>query len=255
MAEGREALSAASAKLELEAAERGLLGIGWLNWDLGWLFELRILRSISQGYQGIILPLYLALLGYNAVALGTLPGFFSDRRRADLHVDRGFVGSFRAQNSHRDHLAALRRRRGRLRLRPQLLLDRDLRRDRLDWARRCPRRWRMGSILSRGAGAGGRGVQRVQPHDGFWGLPFRRSHGGCDWLLAGGTPHPDPACDGAFRTRDLPGAVHSVGPSRGPDGPGDNSGTRAWIGMGFGVLRYRAVRAGGGGRAYARTVA
>ena len=72
MAEGREALSAAAGELELEAAERGLLGISWLNRDLGWLFVLRILRSISQGYLGIILPLYLVLLGYNAVALGTL---------------------------------------------------------------------------------------------------------------------------------------------------------------------------------------
>jgi MFS family permease len=61
--------------LELEAAERGLLGIRWFNRDLGWLFVLRILRSIPQGYLGIILPLYLALLGYSAVALGTLLAF------------------------------------------------------------------------------------------------------------------------------------------------------------------------------------
>ncbi len=46
--------------------------IAWLNRDLIWLFVLRILRSISQGYLGIILPLYLAALGYGAVALGTL---------------------------------------------------------------------------------------------------------------------------------------------------------------------------------------
>ncbi len=72
MAERREALSQAAGELELEAAERRLLGISWLNRDLGWLFVLRILRSISQGYLGIILPLYLALLGYNAIALGTL---------------------------------------------------------------------------------------------------------------------------------------------------------------------------------------
>jgi hypothetical protein len=72
LAERREALSAAAGELALEAGERGLLGIGWLNRDLGWLFVLRILRSISQGYLGIILPLYLVLLGYNAVALGTL---------------------------------------------------------------------------------------------------------------------------------------------------------------------------------------
>lgn len=75
MAEGREASSAAPGELELEAAERGLLGIRWFNRDLGWLFVLRILRSIPQGYLGIILPLYLALLGYSAVALGTLLAF------------------------------------------------------------------------------------------------------------------------------------------------------------------------------------
>jgi MFS family permease len=75
LAEGREASRAAAGELELEAAERGLLGIRWLNRDLGWLFVLRILRSIPQGYLGIILPLYLALLGYSAVALGTLLAF------------------------------------------------------------------------------------------------------------------------------------------------------------------------------------
>jgi MFS family permease len=75
LAEGREASRAAPGELELEAAERGLLGIRWLNRDLGWLFVLRILRSIPQGYLGIILPLYLALLGYSAVALGTLLAF------------------------------------------------------------------------------------------------------------------------------------------------------------------------------------
>jgi MFS family permease len=75
LAEGREASRAAAGELELEAAERGLLGIRWLNRDLGWLFVLRILRSIPQGYLGIILPLYLALLGYSALALGTLLAF------------------------------------------------------------------------------------------------------------------------------------------------------------------------------------
>lgn len=75
MAEGREASSAAPGELELGAAERGLLGIRWFNRDLGWLFVLRILRSIPQGYLGIVLPLYLALLGYSAVAPGTLLAF------------------------------------------------------------------------------------------------------------------------------------------------------------------------------------
>ncbi|HVA80828.1 MAG TPA: MFS transporter, partial [Candidatus Binataceae bacterium] len=59
----------------LEPPDGGLLGIAWLNRDLAWLFLLRVLRSISQGYLGIILPLYLVRLGYGAVALGTLLGF------------------------------------------------------------------------------------------------------------------------------------------------------------------------------------
>ncbi|HUY26991.1 MAG TPA: MFS transporter [Candidatus Binataceae bacterium] len=58
----------------LEPPDGGLLGIAWLNRDLAWLFVLRVLRSISQGYLGIILPLYLVALGYGAVALGTLLG-------------------------------------------------------------------------------------------------------------------------------------------------------------------------------------
>lgn len=62
-----------TAKAEME--EGGLLGIAWLNRGLGWLFVLRILRSLAQGYLGIILPLYLALLGYDAIALGTLLAF------------------------------------------------------------------------------------------------------------------------------------------------------------------------------------
>ncbi len=50
-------------------------GISWLNRDLMWLFVLRVLRSISQGYLGIILPLYLVALGYGAEALGILLAF------------------------------------------------------------------------------------------------------------------------------------------------------------------------------------
>ncbi|HKN01930.1 MAG TPA: MFS transporter [Candidatus Binataceae bacterium] len=68
----QKAAGAASGAPDLESAEGGLFGFAWLNQDLGWLFVLRALRSISQGYLGIILPLYLAILGYNAVALGTL---------------------------------------------------------------------------------------------------------------------------------------------------------------------------------------
>jgi len=47
-----------------QVAAPPILGISWLNGDLMWLFVLRVLRSISQGYLGIILPLYLAALGY-----------------------------------------------------------------------------------------------------------------------------------------------------------------------------------------------
>jgi MFS family permease len=50
----------------------GLFGFAWLNRDLQWLFLLRIMRSVAQGYLGIIVPLYMALLGYNAVALGSM---------------------------------------------------------------------------------------------------------------------------------------------------------------------------------------
>ncbi len=49
-----------------------IFGIAWLNRDLMWLFVLRVLRSLSQGYLGIILPLYLVALGYGAEALGVL---------------------------------------------------------------------------------------------------------------------------------------------------------------------------------------
>jgi MFS family permease len=69
----RERAFAAAPEL-LEPPDGGLLGIAWLNRDLAWLFVLRVLRSISQGYLGIILPLYLVELGYGAVALGTLLG-------------------------------------------------------------------------------------------------------------------------------------------------------------------------------------
>jgi MFS family permease len=60
---------------EFASGARRPLGISWLNRDLLWLFVLRVLRSLSQGYLGIILPLYLVALGYGAVALGTLLAF------------------------------------------------------------------------------------------------------------------------------------------------------------------------------------
>lgn len=44
----------------------------WLNRDLSLLFLARGLRSLSQGYLAIIVPLYLAVLGYNAVQLGII---------------------------------------------------------------------------------------------------------------------------------------------------------------------------------------
>ena len=75
MGERSELSRPSATEPDREASERGLFGINWLGRDLGWLFVLRILRSISQGYLGIILPLYLVTLGYNAVLLGTLLAF------------------------------------------------------------------------------------------------------------------------------------------------------------------------------------
>jgi len=66
------AVTSASQPPEADEYQGGMLGIAWLNPDLSWLFVMRVLRSLAQGYLGIILPLYLAILGYNAVALGTL---------------------------------------------------------------------------------------------------------------------------------------------------------------------------------------
>jgi MFS family permease len=70
---------AAEPALDRSSADESMhpapLGISWLNRDLLWLFVLRVLRSISQGYLGIILPLYLAVLGYSAEALGVLLAF------------------------------------------------------------------------------------------------------------------------------------------------------------------------------------
>jgi len=73
--EGPEVLRPAAVEREPEADQKGLFGLNWLNRGLSWLFVLRVLRSLSQGYLGIILPLYLVMLGYNAVALGTLLAF------------------------------------------------------------------------------------------------------------------------------------------------------------------------------------
>lgn len=44
----------------------------WLNRDLTLLFAARGLRSLSQGYLAVIVPLYLAVLGYNAIQLGLI---------------------------------------------------------------------------------------------------------------------------------------------------------------------------------------
>ncbi len=65
----------------------------WLNRDLTLLFGGRALRSLAQGYLAIIVPIYLAQLGFDAVHLGIVftaaaitsavlaasIGFFSDR--------------------------------------------------------------------------------------------------------------------------------------------------------------------------------
>lgn len=55
----------------LRARWRRLLP-SWLNPSLEWLFLVRILRSASQGFLAIIVPLYIAMLGYDAVHLGIL---------------------------------------------------------------------------------------------------------------------------------------------------------------------------------------
>jgi MFS family permease len=46
----------------------------WLTCDLFFLFGARAIRSIALGYLGIVLPLYLAELGYKAAAMGLLFG-------------------------------------------------------------------------------------------------------------------------------------------------------------------------------------
>jgi MFS family permease len=78
-----------------EAPTRGGFGLrpDWLNRNLACLFAGRALRSASQAYLVIVVPLYLAALGYNGVHLGVmfavvggasavlsaLTGFLSDR--------------------------------------------------------------------------------------------------------------------------------------------------------------------------------
>lgn len=44
----------------------------WLSGDLGWIMGGRAARSLSQGYLGVIVPLYLLHLHYTAVSLGEL---------------------------------------------------------------------------------------------------------------------------------------------------------------------------------------
>jgi len=43
-----------------------------MNRDLGLLFASRALRSFAQGYMAVIIPMYIAILGYGAVELGIL---------------------------------------------------------------------------------------------------------------------------------------------------------------------------------------
>jgi MFS family permease len=56
---------------DFETARAGWIP-AWFTRDLGFLLAARAFRSIAAGYLNIILPLYLALLGYNAVHLGIL---------------------------------------------------------------------------------------------------------------------------------------------------------------------------------------
>jgi MFS family permease len=230
LAEGREASRAAPGELELEAAEQGLLGIRWLNRDLGWLFVLRILRSIPQGYLGIILPLYLALLGYSAVALGTLlafsaiaaalismlTGVLSDRfgRKALIAIISllfavGGVGfAFARSFFWIVTFAAI----GSIGRGGALAGG--------AWGlfiRRCRRWW----LRSRATTTGPRSLGS-SPSSESWRVRSVPSNGG--------TSHTDPACGGAFGTGNLPRVVYSVGLSRGRDGVCDNAGTRASTG-------------------------
>ncbi len=57
------------ASIEARKARFGLAP-AWLNRDLTLLFAGRGLRSLTQGYLSIVVPLYLAALGYSAVQLG-----------------------------------------------------------------------------------------------------------------------------------------------------------------------------------------
>ncbi len=54
------------------ARSRRRLLPSWLNPSLEWLFLVRIMRSASQGFLAIIVPLYIAMLGYDALHLGIL---------------------------------------------------------------------------------------------------------------------------------------------------------------------------------------
>jgi hypothetical protein len=42
----------------------------WLTRDVGWIMASRATRSLSQGYLGVIVPLYLVHLKFTAVSLG-----------------------------------------------------------------------------------------------------------------------------------------------------------------------------------------
>lgn len=44
----------------------------WFNRDLRWIMAGRAVRSLSQGYLGVVVTLYLLQIGFNAVSLGEL---------------------------------------------------------------------------------------------------------------------------------------------------------------------------------------
>jgi len=50
----------------------GVFPFAWLNKDLRWIMVGRAVRSMSQGYLGVIVSLYLLQIGFNAVSLGEL---------------------------------------------------------------------------------------------------------------------------------------------------------------------------------------
>ncbi len=63
----------------------------WLNRDIGLLVVQRGLRSLTQAYLIIILPIYLTRIGFSAVELGVLFKAWSPHS-SPFSVDEGEAG-------------------------------------------------------------------------------------------------------------------------------------------------------------------